>query len=244
MRHPITHRASRKMNRSIEPELLDELPADDPRAVRSRRDLVRLNAWMGNASILARAMRAIFPEPTPRRIIEIGAGDGKLMLDVAKRLGAKWKGAELILVDQHNLLTADTRARFHKLGWSARAESADAFDWLQQPGASGGIDMIAANLFLHHFSQNRLAELFRCAARTSRAFVAVEPRRSRSALFFSRLVWMIGCGPVTRHDSPVSVRAGFCDAELTQLWPVEANWEVNERRAGLFSHLFTVRRKE
>ena len=45
------------MKRIIEPELLDTLPPDDPRAVRSRRDLRRVNAWMRNHAIMARALQ-------------------------------------------------------------------------------------------------------------------------------------------------------------------------------------------
>ncbi len=44
------------MNRIVKPELLDELPPADPRAVRSRRDLRRVNAWMRNHAIMARAL--------------------------------------------------------------------------------------------------------------------------------------------------------------------------------------------
>jgi hypothetical protein len=37
-----------QMKREIERELLDELPADDPRAIRSRRDLRRVHRWMSD----------------------------------------------------------------------------------------------------------------------------------------------------------------------------------------------------
>ena len=40
-----------RMARRVDPEWLDELPAHDPRAQRSRRDLVRINALMGNVQI-------------------------------------------------------------------------------------------------------------------------------------------------------------------------------------------------
>ena len=39
--------------RVLEPEWLDALPHEDPRARRSRRDLVRVNALMGNDRIVA-----------------------------------------------------------------------------------------------------------------------------------------------------------------------------------------------
>ena len=64
------------MNRIVQPELLDQLAADDPRAVRSRADLRRINAWMGNARFAARALTEIFPRSPPQQIVEIGAGDG------------------------------------------------------------------------------------------------------------------------------------------------------------------------
>ena len=42
--------------RVLEPEWLDELPPQDPRAVRSRADLRRVNWLMGNARLIARVL--------------------------------------------------------------------------------------------------------------------------------------------------------------------------------------------
>jgi hypothetical protein len=39
----------------------------------------------------------------------------------------------------------------------------------------------------------------------------------------------------------LSVRAGFSGRELSALWP-KGDWLLEERHAGLFSHLFTARR--
>jgi hypothetical protein len=39
------------------------------------------------------------------------------------------------------------------------------------------------------------------------------------------------------------VQAGFTGRELSALWPKSGQWELLERRAGLFSHLFIARRK-
>ncbi|HMJ90456.1 MAG TPA: hypothetical protein VK530_11595, partial [Candidatus Acidoferrum sp.] len=80
------------------------------------------------------------------------------------------------------------------------------------------------------------------AARTN-LFVACEPRRSALALAASRSVALVGCGPVTRHDAVVSVRAGFRSSELSALWPETGTWRLIERRAGLFSHLFVARKR-
>ena len=57
--------------RVLEPETLDHLAPDDPVAQRSRRDLRRVNAFMGARRILARAMaRAAADAPArPLRIL-------------------------------------------------------------------------------------------------------------------------------------------------------------------------------
>ena len=65
-----------QMQRSVEPEWLDELPTDDPRAMRSRRDLQRIHSWMGNVGIMARLLRNVTTSEKDLRVAELGAGDG------------------------------------------------------------------------------------------------------------------------------------------------------------------------
>jgi hypothetical protein len=254
------------MNRLVQPELLDELPFDDPRARWSRRDLRRVNAWMRNASMMARALQAAVNGAAPKQIIDLGAGDGHFLLSVAQvisrngapvsdparrddkkthrtgdRRSAVWGGVKAVLLDRQKNITAKTLASFAPLGWQAEMVTADVFDWL--PGAAG-LDAVVTNLFLHHFEDAQLAELFCAVAGRARVFVAIEPRRASWPLFCSRLLWAIGCNAVTRHDAAVSVRAGFSGSELSALWPVDKDWQLTERRAGFFSHLFVARRRD
>jgi SAM-dependent methyltransferase len=236
------------MKRVIQPELLDELPAADPRAIRSRGDLRRINAWMGNAAITARVLQEAFPRQAPRRIVEIGAGDGHFLLNVARRLGAgnaarppDGRSCTAVLVDRLALPLADRQQHFERLNWTVHAVRADVFDYFEN-GAEAA-DVVVANLFLHHFPDDRLEKLLRLAREKARVVIAVEPRRSRPALFCSRLLWWIGCSPVTRHDAVASVRAGFSGRELSALWRERNGWRLSERRAGFFSHLFTARRE-
>ncbi len=64
------------MKRRVEPELLDTLPPGDPRAVRSRQDLRRVNAWMGNPMIMANALKKSAGGNPVASILELGAGAG------------------------------------------------------------------------------------------------------------------------------------------------------------------------
>ena len=226
--------------RQIMREWLDELPADDPRAVRSRRDLVRVNAWMLQPVIMARMLRSHSPE-APRTILDLGGGDGKFMRRVASLLAPGWRNVTVILLDRQSIASRDTLDSFAALGWNVRIMTTDLFDGLEQKEMPN-VDIITANLFLHHLTQQRLSRLFARAASLTPLFVACEPRRGALALLGSRLLWVIGCNDVTRHDAVVSVQAGFRESELSELWPRQAAWDLQEYAAGLFTHCFVARR--
>jgi hypothetical protein len=220
--------------------LLDELPSDDPGAVRSRRDLRRLNLVMGHAGIIQRCLGE-WKGGSPGRILEIGAGDGTLMLRLARRLAGPWPRVTVILLDRQDLLSSGTKAEFKELGWAVECVQADLFDWLRTD-ASIAVDITLANLFLHHFRGEELREIFaRLSARTH-FFIGCEPWRSKVAQIGAGLVGLIGCNAITRHDARASVRAGFRDRELSELWPQPEGWKLREGRAGWCSHLFLAKR--
>ncbi len=229
------------MERCVEPELLDELSPDDPRAIQSRRDLERINAWMRNPLTMANTLKWALRGKEPKTIVEIGAGDGKLMLRVASRLAAHWKGVRVILVDRVKIVGPETSYAFNKLGWQMENVQADALEFLS--AEQGPLwDAVVANLFLHHFSDGNLQCLLRHAANRAQIFAAVEPPRGWWPLAVTSLVGLIGCNRVTRNDAMISVRAGFAFDELSRLWPADQTWVLEERNAGIFSHLFLAQR--
>jgi hypothetical protein len=231
------------VKRAVEPELLDELAADDPRAMWSRRDLQRVNVLMGNARIAARALRGggVFAEGAPRSIVDLGAGDGTPLLRLARKIGPRWKSVRAVLVDRRRLLSAETEAEFARLGWRVECVDMDVFEWLGRARAEKS-DLTIASLFLHHFKEEDLRKLLTLAAHQTEMFLACEPRRANLAFCAASLLGFVGCNGVTRHDAKVSVRAGFAARELSALWPAGEEWRLAERPAGLFSHCFVARR--
>lgn len=242
--HPLQH------GRCVEPEILDTLAPDDPAAERSRRDLQRIHRVMGTRGMLARVLLRLrtAPNQAPLRMLELGAGDGTLLLAVARRLYRHLPPVEVTFLDRVELIATDTRLQFEAMGWTPGVVVADVLDWAEyinrDPNASVRFDIILANLFLHHFSDQQLQSLFRAIATCSGAFFACEPRRSRAALVGSRLVGALGANAVTRNDALASVRAGFQGRELSRLWPdATPVSRVREYAAGLFSHCLDVRRE-
>lgn len=223
------------MLRSVEPEWLDILPADDPSAQRSRRDLQRVNAWMRHPQILNRILsRVIRPKPA-FTVIDLGGGDGRLMLRLARDLD--WRDVRLTIVDRQNLITRETREAFAALNWSVETVVTDIRDWLARP-SNDRTDVMIANLVLHHFMDDELTACLQGIAKRARTFVACEPRRAHRAIVGARLLWLIGCNTVSLHDAWTSVRAGFMGVELSQLWPSDSDYTLQEYAAGLFTHCF------
>jgi len=226
------------VSRVVAPEILDDLPAEDPRALRSRRDLRRLNQLMGNPGILAAALLEDGGTRPVSSIAELGAGDGWALSQVIRRLPPT--AGRATLVDRQGPPAPESTRALEGCGWKTEFARADVFDWL---AAADTHDAIVCNLFLHHFEGPDLVRLLTLAAGKCRLFIAAEPRRSRPALFFSRFLWLLGCAAVTRHDAVVSVRAGFCGDELGAIWPEHAGWSLAEREANLANHLFVARRE-
>lgn len=218
--------------RALTPELLDILPASDPRAIRSRQDLVLVNRIMRQPAIMARALRDF---PPPRVLADLGSGDGRFLLAVARRMVKRWPSVHLLICDRQDIVVPQTRAAFRALGWRCENRTGDIFETLPQA------DIITANLFLHHFDDAALARMLTQVRARTGQFIACEPRRGRFPLMSAHLVGLLGCNDVTRHDAVASVRAGFAGQELSRHWR-DQDWALEERGAFPFTHVFKAHR--
>lgn len=238
--------------RIVAAETLDHLAPDDPAARRSRRDLVRVHRAMGTRGLVSRGWQALVSPArasAPLRILELGAGDGSLLLGLARSLAPRWPQVQLCLMDRQDIVSPATLAGFAEVGWSAQVQVADVLAWAASPNdAPAGMprsrwDLITTTLFLHHFEGGALDLLLAAVASRCDRFFACEPERSWRALAGSHLVGALGANAVTRADAVLSVRAGFCHEEISARWPQSSGqWQMRESAAGLFSHCFSARR--
>ena len=234
---------SKSFPRDVQPEWLDTLPVDDPRAQRSRVDLRRINWIMGALRTLRGALDSVLPAHAEAHLVELGAGDGSLMARLAGQRATLWPGLQVSLIDLQPVVVPSTQAAIERHGWPVEVVRADAFAWLRDAPRRAN-EIIIANLFVHHFSNAQIETLFADIAERATAFVCCEPRRSTIALLGSRCLIALGCNDVTRHDAVASVRAGFRDRELGQHWPAHPGWIAHEASAGLFLHRFVAQRKD
>ncbi|MBI3886580.1 MAG: hypothetical protein HY302_12750 [Opitutae bacterium] len=215
------------MQRQLQSELLDSLPADHPDALHNRRDLRLVNLVMGNHRWLARTL--------PRtgrhgeRVLEIGAGTGELGL----RLAAGGNPADGL----------DLWPR--PSGWPA------ARVWHRENlltfGGYGDYHAIVGNLIFHQFSAEDLAALGSRVRDSVRVILACEPlRRKFSQTLFGLAAPLLGANHVSLHDGRVSIAAGFRGDELPQLLgldPAAWNWTCRSTLLGAY-RMVAVRRSD
>jgi len=238
--------AASRQDRLVTPERLDQLAPEDPLANGSRRDLRRVHRAMGTATILRGSLQRLGLPRMPRRVLELGAGDGSLMLRVARASRPLWRDVELTLLDRVDVVDPQVRDGFRRLHWQVEVECVDVLDWANDATAPR-YDLCTTTLFLHHFDAATLATLLAAIAARADAFLACEPRRCRLAQAGSRLVGLLGSNAVTRGDAVRSVAAGFAGRELTTAWTTAlrgrsamGEWATAEYAAGPFSQVFTA----
>ena len=235
------------VNRVLKPEILDNLLADDPRAIRSRRDLSRINVFMGNKRWLLRKVVSLAKslgnsesseELATRNlhVIEIGAGDGSF-LELCQEC--------LELMPEVDEWERSLESRFTGIDLIAKPEGMhDSIDWFQGdlfdmpslPIVEGELSIVVCNLILHHFDTEQLGLLVDLLQQCDHV-LAVEPYRSWFPKFMGYLAFPF-INDVTRHDMIVSIEAGFRRGELAEFFKSKNVEEKVTRRGGLRTHLF------
>lgn len=210
--------------RLLVPELLDSMDAADPRAIRSRLDLRFINLFLGNERWISSMLREHCLEI--HSLLELGAGDGHLL----KRL--------------HSILP---EAIISGLDLSARPEGLPSgIHWIRgnflETLTDVKADACIGNLILHHFDSEALRTLGG-KLQEFRLLLFSEPLRKTLPMRLARMALPLA-GEVTRHDMPVSIRAGFLKGELPSLLGLDPGlWNVKEYESERGSLRFMAIRK-
>ncbi|MCW1912065.1 class I SAM-dependent methyltransferase [Luteolibacter sp. GHJ8] len=198
------------MQRLVEPEIIDQLPADHPDVIRSRRDLKMINFLMGNERWITRNLRP-FPDALARGVIEIGAGEGTLL----KKLACRYPGTPLAGCD----LAPRPADLPESIGWHQQ----DVFECLADQSAG----VLAANLFLHHFEDGELPR-FTPLLQSFDIICVNEPYRTAQTITDAKIIMPL-VGRATKHDMPASIRAGFLHGEMPRLLGLDdGTWRIRE----------------
>jgi Methyltransferase domain len=187
--------------RVIVPEMLDHAPPDVARA--SLRDLARINRYLGGYYVLGRLFSSIVKPADSFSVLDIGAASG----DMGAAIRRRYPRALVTSLDykcNHLAKAADPKV------------VADAF---RLPFRPASFDFVFSSLFLHHFTNDQVVELFRSfRGLARRAVLAIDLDRGPLAYhFLPHTRWLFGWHDITIGDGQISVAAAFQKDELLAL---------------------------
>lgn len=216
------------MERVVKPELLDQLPACNIDAISSRQDLLKINRLMGNFAWIRRTLLRQSIPPNSN-VVELGAGDGALAMQLIPRL------------PNNGYIAIDKAPR--PKDWPDHAQ------WLRQDilreDSFQGATYLIANLILHHFENDALELIGRQINDSAlQTLIISEPLRRRFHKLQLRSGKLIGFNHVTLHDGAVSIDAGFRGNELANLLQLDpTTWSVQIKQTWMGAYRLFARRK-
>ncbi len=182
------------LQRSFALEIIDnpDLPDDLMREV--HQDLTRTHRWLGNTAAIISALKR---DPLPiRRVLDIGCGNGGLLLAIRKELRADVIGVELRAPSPNLTTVPIVEAN------AVRAPLPDS-------------DVAVAVCVAHHLSEADYMDLIRNVGRYCRRFVILDLVRHRLPLTLFRLAVCPLIHPVNSVDGRRSIRRSYTKREMS-----------------------------
>lgn len=177
----------------------------------------------------------------PARLLELASGSGEFTLELGRLAERRGLPVQLTGSDIVQAYVEDADYRALTQGVPVRFRQLNAFDLgCLQPGE---VDLLFIAQSVHHFTPGQLARMIAEGQRAgARRFIAVDGRRSLFLLGFLPLVTAVGLDRRFMHDSFVSARRFFAEAELALIARVAApGARVEVRRSEPAFSILTVR---
>ncbi len=204
---------------------MDDFSITDERLAEALKGLRRVNAWLGGHAALRTALRPLFREARREkrslRLLDLGTGGADAPEHLVRWGARQGVRVEVVGVDA-NPVTVDYarqalgRRLEPRLRRRIRIETADA---LALPYDDGAFDAVLASLFLHHFDEAEAVTLLKEMQRVGRRGLVVNDLHRHPLAYYGIrvLTTLVPTPEMVRHDAPLSVRRGFCRAELQAL---------------------------
>jgi ubiquinone/menaquinone biosynthesis C-methylase UbiE len=215
-------------HRATEPELLDE-GVPEAEALKSLRDLRRVNRWLGGRRALRRTLRP-FLRPGAR-LLDVGCGSADLPAWLA---GRDPKPGLVVGLDRQLLHVRQAPAVIRAVVGDVRA----------LPFPARSFDVVTASLFLHHFDAEEAPEVLRGLFTLARgALVVNDLHRAHVPWLFARAVFPFAFeSRVSVEDGLLSIRRAFRPAELREAFRSAGLPRVTVRRSFPYRLVAVARR--
>jgi SAM-dependent methyltransferase len=183
------------MRRSEDRELMDAEDASDEELAQSYRELQLTHRWLGNTAAVMRLLRR---QPmNGKRVLDIGCGQGGLLLEIRRRFDVDVIGFDL---------------RLAPLDSPVPIVSGDA---VNDPLPKA--DVAICVMMAHHLSEAELIGLIRNVSRSCERFVILDLVRNPVPLALFRIFVAPFLGRVNALDGVTSIRRAYTAREMREL---------------------------
>jgi hypothetical protein len=185
---------------------------------RSLGDVARLNGFFGGRLVTLRHVRQLlagYPPDRPVTVLDLGTGSADIPRALVRWARRAGRSLRVIALD----LDAATLSLARRATVGYPEITLVRADALALPFRPGTVDVAISALTLHHLEPAAAAACLAAMDEVARAGMVVNDlARSRAALV---LVWLatraLACGPLSRHDGPLSVKRAYTPDEVRGL---------------------------
>ncbi|MEO9482546.1 MAG: methyltransferase domain-containing protein [Ekhidna sp.] len=201
--------------RSEELEIMDDLDISGPVITQTLRELNTINRRLGGNQISVSAYKNFAKKRENISLADLGCGGGDIMAEMAKWTRKKNIKSTFIGVDAnpHIVEYAETNTKeYPEISYESINIFSEEFKKLN-------VDIIHCCLFVHHFTSQELATLFRQFKDQAGLGVIINDLHRHPLAYWSikLLTSLFSKSEMVKNDASISVARGFKKAELIKI---------------------------
>ncbi|MEQ8905419.1 methyltransferase domain-containing protein [Ekhidna sp.] len=202
--------------RSEEVEIMDDLSISGEVVNQTLRELNTINRRLGGNQISVSSFKKLVSDQERKVLLaDLGCGGGDIMVEMADWSRKRDISTSFIGIDANqNIINyaADHTKQYDEISYQAINIFSDSFK-------NQTFDIIHCCLFVHHFTNQQLVELFRQFSQQARIGVIINDLHRHPLAYWSirMLTTLFSKSEMVKNDASISVARGFKKKELIQI---------------------------
>ncbi len=199
-------------------EIMDDLSFHEEVIFQTLRELDSINQWLGGNSVTLNALEQLWSKISENQTIaiaDLGCGSGEMLRLIARKALKEKRTVQLTGIDANPHVV--TYAQKQSIGFdNLKFEELNIFNEQFQ---SRSFDILIATLFLHHFSDDELVNIFQSMKRQAKHGIIVNDIHRHPFAYYS-IKWLtrlFSKSSMVKFDAPLSVLRAFKAHELRSI---------------------------
>lgn len=194
---------------------MDDLACDGEVVFQTLRELDVINHWLGGNAVTINALKKrwrIIPKEDTITIADLGCGSGEMLRIISKLAEGENRKVKLIGFDANAHIIE--YARNHSREFPTI--SFESTNVLSKEFQDQQFDFVLATLFMHHFNERELIEIFSSLKRQTRSAIIINDIHRHPLAYYSIkwLTQLFSRSAMVRFDAPLSVMRAFKKREF------------------------------